>query len=861
MRSATALALLLSASFAMGEGGSRDPVLERWSLVDAVNQQDFPDLALDASGVAWVAYIEHDGKTDLLQLARRGDKGLEDVAAVSTPGVLHQPAVAVDGAGAVWTFWGQLGPNKVMILWGRRYAGGKLAEPIKIAESKASETFADAGTDAAGRFWVAWQSMRNGQADIYVRHLDARSGTWSKEIPVAAHPDGDWEPRLAFDGRDGAWVAFDSARGDEFNIYLARVELDGRVELRTVTSSPAYEGRVSVASSPDYKSLWIACERGRQGWGKDLRTHGAAEGLNGQKKFVLIHYDIASGKAVETPGATPILARWVADQWKKKPAPPAGQPPRPAGVVRTMAAVNLPEVALDAAGNPWVACRYFTDRMWHMAYLRYDAARKTWSEPVALEESTFGQDRRCEIARDAEGKLLLCWASDRRADKKCGVAGIYLARIDTGKAPPDAAPVEILQTGPPPPYFNAPTPERPRGDRHFWNLGEKKWGLYWADFHRHTDVSNCITGNDGCIVEQFRYAYDMTKLDILGTSDHTDVGKPYHPYEWWHNQRLVDVFYSPGVLTSMYAYEREQPWPYGHRNVVFADRGGPVVHINRKLYQESPWQALYPVGDGGPNILPEELWKILRAWGKPVTDLTHTGATGMGTDWNIFKEIDGAVENLVEIYQGARVSYEGLGAPQPTVGHLKDQKYNTGNRQQPNLPDLGEPIKSFGQTIPNGVYQSYDNGVYQNALRLGHRLGVFASSDHISQNTSFGGVYTDDFTREGIIAAMNARRTIAATDKIYLEFSCNGKPLGSIFETDRKPELRIAVRGTAAMKRVTLIRNEADHKVFEGGGRDFAADFTDPEPVAGENRYYVRVEQVDGNMAWASPVWVTFRKP
>jgi hypothetical protein len=25
----------------------------------------------------------------------------------------------------------------------------------------------------------------------------------------------------------------------------------------------------------------------------------------------------------------------------------------------------------------------------------------------------------------------------------------------------------------------------------------------------------------------------------------------------------------------------------------------------------------------------------------------------------------------------------------------------------------------------------------------------------------------------------------------------------------------------------------------------------------GENRYYVRVEQVDGNMAWSSPVWVT----
>lgn len=39
----------------------------------------------------------------------------------------------------------------------------------------------------------------------------------------------------------------------------------------------------------------------------------------------------------------------------------------------------------------------------------------------------------------------------------------------------------------------------------------------------------------------------------------------------------------------------------------------------------------------------------------------------------------------------------------------------------------------------------------------------------------------------------------------------------------------------------------------------FHKQFTDPEPLAGENRYYLRVEQWDGNMAWASPVWIDFR--
>jgi hypothetical protein len=221
----------------------------------------------------------------------------------------------------------------------------------------------------------------------------------------------------------------------------------------------------------------------------------------------------------------------------------------------------------------------------------------------------------------------------------------------------------------------------------------------------------------------------------------------------------------------------------------------------------------------------------------------------MGTDWNIYRQIDNSLENLVEIYQGARVSYEGLGAPQPTVALCRGAKYS-GESYAPATGTPPDPITDFGK---------FNHGVYQNALRQGHKLGVWADSDHISQHVSFGGVYTADFSREGIIAALNARHTIAATDKIYLEFTCNGRMLGSIFSTSEKPQLQIAVNGTAPIKQVTIIRNEADYKVFPAGQRDFAVRFTDEQPIQGENRYYVRVEQNDGNMAWSSPVWVTLQ--
>jgi hypothetical protein len=268
-----------------------------------------------------------------------------------------------------------------------------------------------------------------------------------------------------------------------------------------------------------------------------------------------------------------------------------------------------------------------------------------------------------------------------------------------------------------------------------------------------------------------------------------------------------------------------------------------MVYIKRALYTMSPWQAKLPVGDGEAEISPQELWQILGKNGMDVSIISHTGATGMGTDWDLYEQIDNAVENLVEIYQGCRVSYEGIGTPQPTVG-LPLKTKSAGGRK----PGAG---KDFGK---------YNKGVYQNALQNGYKLGVFANSDHISTHTTFGGAYAKTFTREGILEAMNARRTIAATDKIFLAFSCNGRLLGSIFETDKKPALNVAVSGTARLKRITIVRNEVDYKVFEPKGRKFAKAFTDSEPIVGENRYYVRVEQADGNMAWASPIWVTYKE-
>lgn len=861
---------LLLAFFASLTALAQNPVPDVHVLRKDGLQSDFPTMCVDAGGTPHVAYVQWDTKEDTLHLAKLSDGALTDVLTIGQPGIIHQPALAADGSGAMHIVWSQVNEKDIMELKAARIRDGQVEGDITTLASSPNggNVFAKSATDASGNVWVVWQGLRGKLADVFCRVFDAKKGEWSAEIAVADDAGGDWEPCIAFAGKDGAWVLYDCSLGNEFNIYATHISADLKADKpKTLIASERYEGRVSAVGAKDGKGIWLACERGNEQWGLDMRAHGGQVGLNGRRDLAIAFWDLENDKVEELPGPDGLFAALPAP---KTPANAAAEPrannPKAKAKAEERAkaqaaalkakgkplpnqigALNLPHLMLDADGRPWMTVRYFKNFCWQVALTRYDAATQQWTRPFLLPASAYSQDRQTMHALGKDGSLWIVWPSDLRTSKLQLTCGLHLAKIATDANLPlvKAPPVEPRE--PFAAYINEVTPERDISERHTWTHDGVTYKLYWGDYHRHTDVSNCVTANDGCIVEQFRYAIDMGKLDTLGTSDHTDIAKIYTPYEWWLNQKLVDVFYAPGFFTSMYAYEREQKWPLGHRNMVFAQRGGPIVYIQRKNYLASPWQKIFPVKEEGtPELHPTELWDVLTRYGQPVSAISHTGATGMGTDWDQIPPIDHRVENVIEIYQGARVSYEGVNAPQPTVGMREGQPYNHAS-DVIGKPVVGEPIRSF--TVKN-------NGVYQHALELGHKLGVWANSDHISTHTSYGGVYVKDFTREGIIEGLNARRTIAATDKIFVEFTCNDKLLGTEIAVTGKPVIKFSVDGTAPIKRVTLVRNEKNHQQWEPNTKTFQQTFTDESPISGENRYYLRVEQSDGNMAWSSPVWV-----
>jgi hypothetical protein len=310
----------------------------------------------------------------------------------------------------------------------------------------------------------------------------------------------------------------------------------------------------------------------------------------------------------------------------------------------------------------------------------------------------------------------------------------------------------------------------------------------------------------------FRYAMDAADMDWLGCGDHDNGGG--REYTWWLTQKLADLFEVGTRFTPMYSYERSNAYPDGHRNVMWDRRG---IRTLPRLPVRSP-------GEGRPGDT-KMLYRSLRRYGGITS--AHTVATDQGTDW---RDSDPAVEPVVEIYQGARQSYEYYSAPKTAKG-------------------VEDSVSGFQRA-----------GFVNEALAKGLRLGFQSSSDHGSTHISYTMCLVNKPTRTAILDSLKKRHCYAATDNILLEVRSGRFLMGDEFETKTPPRLDVNVIGTGPVARVDVIK---DHRVVytrEPQTPSVQFTYTDNTAEAGRTSYYyVRVLQEDQQIAWASPMWIRYR--
>jgi hypothetical protein len=188
-------------------------------------------------------------------------------------------------------------------------------------------------------------------------------------------------------------------------------------------------------------------------------------------------------------------------------------------------------------------------------------------------------------------------------------------------------------------------------------------------------------------------------------------------------------------------------------------------------------------------------------------------------------------EPIVEIYQGHRQSYEYLGAPRSA--------------------------RRKGESI--GGWQPL--GMIWNALAMQYKLGFQASSDHVSTHISYAIALAEDTTRPKILDAFRRRHCYAATDNIILDVRSGEHLMGDEFDAEGPVKLKVLVRGTAPVARVDIIKDFKYVYSTEPKNEQVEFEWTDDEQdrPAGLSWYYVRAIQADGELAWASPIWVNTR--
>jgi len=380
-------------------------------------------------------------------------------------------------------------------------------------------------------------------------------------------------------------------------------------------------------------------------------------------------------------------------------------------------------------------------------------------------------------------------------------------------------------------------------------------GPYWGDLHFHTSFSHDAIGNDPYV-----YARDVSCLDFASTTEHVGVGfKSY----WQQTLKSAEQYNIPGEFVTLPAMET-------HQMKILAP-----AHFNMYLpVDEAP--ALY----GTENMVSSDtaiLHNILR-YANDFKAIGQTHHSGWGNDMRL--KFPNQLK-LLEIYSM----------------HGQSEYY-----------DNETPLSLGKQRHRKGGEYGYHYA--RDAWALGKKWVTVGSSDnHFCQpGVHYNGlcaINLNELSRIGVFNALReGNRTYATTgERIILEFSVNGKPMGSELNIKLGEELifLISVNGTDQLQKVEvfgcpyiegnqsvnvgeMMFPENDPQVEEVTRSwktifvqdeitemDYSASFKIPAPDK-KMVYYVKVTQknlielpckLEGKdfyqkrpvVAWSSPIW------
>jgi hypothetical protein len=370
--------------------------------------------------------------------------------------------------------------------------------------------------------------------------------------------------------------------------------------------------------------------------------------------------------------------------------------------------------------------------------------------------------------------------------------------------------------------------------------------LLWGDIHAHIRERRAqalISHADrlmgpATVEEAYTFARDVAGLHFCSITDHalhlTDL-------EWEQTIQAADKFTRAGRFIAFPGYE----WGcssgfamnFGHRNVIY--RGGDLplfrcceerTHSSHGLH--AALRDAVPVED--------------------VLVIPHHTARGGGQTWQNWDYYDPDLERLCEVYS-IWGSSEKMGEPYPIKYLPSGGYFGTGEAAGHHLQDGLARGYRFGFVAGS---ESHD-GRPSRSLIHGREL---VEESETLWPPGVAAVWADEFSRDGVFEALRARRCYGTTGaRMIVRFFLGDEPMGSEVawpDPNEPRELRAEVIGTAPIASCVIVKNNRDVHEATSDTEHLRLDYADPAQAGPGDFYYLRVTQADGQMAWASPIFL-----
>ncbi len=210
-------------------------------LCVAVGSQLPTAIVSDGAGGAIVAWYDSRSGTDDIYAQRVNASGAalwtaDGVALCTAAGTQQFPCIASDGSGGAFVAWQDYRSGTSLDVYVQRVSAYGVAlltlNGMALCTATGSQNTIDIASDGGGGAIVSWEDGRTSGSDVYAQRVDAIGNVkWGVNgRALCTTVDDQNNPVIAADGAGGAIVAWQDERGAYDNIYAQRANASGAVQ-------------------------------------------------------------------------------------------------------------------------------------------------------------------------------------------------------------------------------------------------------------------------------------------------------------------------------------------------------------------------------------------------------------------------------------------------------------------------------------------------------------------------------------------------------------------------------------------------------------------------------------------------------